>query len=39
MITVTASTPYRYDNLTMMALPENAIAPADAISKPGMSER
>jgi hypothetical protein len=34
MIKVTASTPYRYANLTIMALPENAIAPRDASSKP-----
>src|ERR1700675_3193028 len=34
MINVTASTPYRYASLTMMALPENAIAPSVASSRP-----
>ena len=34
MINVTASTPYRYANLTIMALPEKAIAPRVASSRP-----
>src|ERR1700687_5373759 len=34
MISVTASTPYRYASLTIMALPENAIAPRVASSRP-----
>jgi hypothetical protein len=35
MISVTASTPWRYASLTMIALPEKAIEPAQASARPG----
>jgi len=37
--TVTASTPYRYDSLTMMALPLKAMAPAAASNNPEKTGR
>lgn len=36
---MTASTPWRYASLTMIALPENAIAPAEASASPGQTLR